>query len=182
MTAVRSDDPLVLQTRRVAAARAQVTALEEELGDARRAFEEGHAALIAAVQTAQAACAADEQALRELTLQRYQETGDQHPAPGLGIRLVKAVEYDAGQALAWAKQSGLALQLDRKAFEKIAIATPVPGATVVERPQATIAADLERALAVEDTGSPGQPAHTRADQRVGSKDAGLPPGPGQGEP
>lgn len=144
-----NDDPLLLQARRVAVARAVLAASEAELAPQVEAFNAATAGLRERIRMERERLAAEESAARARTVQRYQETGDKHPVPGLGIRLVKTVEYDADRALAWAKQSGLALLLDRKAFEKIAIATPVPGATVVELPQATIAADLGAVLPPE---------------------------------
>lgn len=159
-----AEDLLTIQARRVYAARVMVGGLEQELERAEQEFAEENADLIARLNAARAAVDAEEDAARELTVTRFVETGEKKPAPGLGIRLVKAVEYDPAQALTWAKSTGLAIQLDRRAFEKMAVAavtpgtpsqrengtrvyqTTIPGALVVELPQATIAEDLGAVL------------------------------------
>ena len=64
------------------------------------------------------------------------------PAPGIGIRVGSRLMYDSGQALEWAKGSGLALKLDVPAFEKIAKATPLPFVSTEDVPTATIAKEL----------------------------------------
>jgi hypothetical protein len=82
----------------------------------------------------------------------YEATGSKTPAPGVGIRITKAVAYDAGKALLWAREYGLALTVDAKAFERIALASPIlPGdplafVQVTEQPQATLAKDLGAAI------------------------------------
>ncbi|MBA7590529.1 hypothetical protein ES708_32653 [subsurface metagenome] len=84
--------------------------------------------------------------LRELTLQAFGETGNKAPVPGVGIRIKEKLEYDLKAALDWAKAHKMALSLDKKAFEKIAAASPEtrPGfVTITEEPQATIATDLK---------------------------------------
>ena len=84
--------------------------------------------------------------LRELTLQAFGETGNKAPAPGVGVREVTKLTYEPKSALDWARAHGIALKLDKKAFEKIAAASPEtrPGfVTITEEPQATIATDLK---------------------------------------
>ncbi len=85
--------------------------------------------------------------LRELTLEAYAETGDKAPAPGVGIREVTKLSYEAGVALAWAKEHGLALKLDVPAFEKIMKADKTSAdsfsITITTEPQATIATNLD---------------------------------------
>jgi hypothetical protein len=146
VTEIVTEDPVLAQARRVHAARVAQAARTAQLEEAQRVFAEQHRELVVQVAAGAAAVKAEEHAARELALERYAATGDKHPAPGLGIRMVKTVEYEDGAAFAWAKGTGLALQLDRKAFEKIALATPIPGATVVEVAQATIASDLSAVL------------------------------------
>ena len=106
------------------------------------AFQETHIDLFNNLNAAKAECAEAEQALRDMTIQTYKETGNKAPSPGVGIRIITKLIYDAGKALEWAKQHGLALKLDISAFEKIAKADKPNFVDVVEEPTATIAVDL----------------------------------------
>ena len=85
----------------------------------------------------------NEATLRNLTLKAYAETGNKAPAPGVGIREVTILEYDKKIAFDWAKSHKMALQLDKKAFEKIAKADTPDFVTITTEPQATIATNLE---------------------------------------
>ena len=51
-------------------------------------------------------------------------------------------DYPEDKAFAWAKESGLALALDKKAFEKSASVQPLDFVTVREEPKVTISSDL----------------------------------------
>jgi len=85
-----------------------------------------------------------EAALREATLSAYEETGNKKPAPGVGIREAKKVIYEKPDALAWAKDHGVCLDLDHKAFEALAKSCDgrdMPCEVKVEA-QATIAREL----------------------------------------
>lgn len=107
-----------------------------------------HAASYEAKAAAQKELAEAETALREAALAEYITSGSKAPAPGIGIRITKALQYSADEALVWAKASGIALQLDKKAFEKVAPAAGLPFVTTVETPTATIATDLAAAQQV----------------------------------
>ena len=72
--------------------------------------------------------------------------GQQHPAPGVEIKLRAVVEYDQQEALHWAKTKDLCLLLDVKAFESIARTGVIPFAEIVHQPVAYIARDLGKAL------------------------------------
>lgn len=137
---------LTSQIRTVQTARTTHAALAAELAAMQRAFEADRADLITAVASTKATVAAEEATLRTMTLLNYELTGDKAPAAGVGIRIVKKVKYEFARAFEWAKVSGMALTLDAKAFEKIAVATPLPCAEIEEVPQATIATDLAAAL------------------------------------
>lgn len=93
--------------------------------------------------------------LRELTLAAYAESGDKAPGPGVGIRVAQQVQYDAAEAFAWGREhGGIALQLDKKEFERIARELNTLPAragessfvTLTEVVTATIATDLAKAL------------------------------------
>jgi hypothetical protein len=140
-------DPLVVAVRRTHEARQGYQVFAAQLAEERRKFEHEQERLIGLTAQSQRVVAAEETALRELALQRYEQTADKRPAPGVGIRLEKVVEItSAAAALEWAKTSGLALTVDTAALKRIAIASSIPCATVHEVPKAIIATDLGAAL------------------------------------
>jgi len=109
-------------------------------------WEMENKALLEGAQEAHSQVAEAEAKLRELTLKAYQETGNKAPAPGVGIREVTKLEYDPKNALMWAVEHRLALQLNKTAFEKIAKTDTPEFVTVSTEPQATIATDLSEVL------------------------------------
>ena len=114
----------------------------------RERFETEHAALIADLTAANSAAAIAEAELRRLALESYASTGNKKPGPGVAIRVVTRLEYDAGAATQWAYEHRTALTLDRKAFEGIAKSGSI-GPDIVKRVKeatATIATDLAAAL------------------------------------
>lgn len=139
-------DVLRDQVRRVHEARCGSAILQERLEAERQTFEQSIAALAKIAKDAIATLQAEEQTLRELVSARYKATGEKQPTPGVEVRIVKTLEYDQAAAFAWAKSTGMALTLDRKAFEQIALASPVAGATVKELPRVRIAQDLTKAV------------------------------------
>lgn len=140
------------QVERVAAARRVAAAARAELQLVRQAFDAAHVFQIEAAKAAQTACDAQETALRAMTVAVYQETGEKPTVPGLGIRETKEYEYDERDALTFAKQHGMALALDRKAFEKVVAsgAFDLPFVKVKTVPSGTIATDLDKALGLAD--------------------------------
>lgn len=135
------------------AARQGAAILQDKLATLRGAFEAQHADLIRLAEQSKGLVTSEEAELRRLALVAFEETGSKTPAPGVGIRITKFVAYDAGKALQWAREHGIALKVDTTAFERIATASPIqPGdplafVTVTEQPQATLAKDLHAALA-----------------------------------
>ncbi len=99
-------------------------------------------ALDAVVETTEAVINA-EAILRELTLQVYAETGSKTPADGVGIREVTKLDYDTKTAFNWAIEHSMALNLDKRGFEKIAKVSPPDFVTISQEPQATIATNLD---------------------------------------
>jgi hypothetical protein len=55
-----------------------------------------------------------------------------------------ALVYDAAEALEWAKAHDMALALDKKAFETIAKASPLPFVTVEESVTVTLPTDTTK--------------------------------------
>lgn len=87
-----------------------------------------------------------EQRLRDATVATYKETGNKHPAPGLGIRESEKPVYDLKEAEKWALAHKLALKLDVKVFEKIATDVNLPFVQWETEVTATISTDLDKAL------------------------------------
>ncbi len=87
-----------------------------------KAFEDDYADVIANRMAARKVTDYTAEHVREVALAVW-EAGDQASKtlrPGIGIRETPAVEYDPGAAFAWAKASGLCLQLDTRKFESLA--------------------------------------------------------------
>jgi len=132
---------------------AEVRESAQKLTEAKRiAYERWLAdndGLLKSIEEANALVSAAETNLRELTIKAYQETGNKTPAPGVGIREVTKLEYDAKEAFNWAVEHKIMLKLDTPAFEKMAKMAPEtrPGFVKVHTdPQATIATDLSKIL------------------------------------
>ena len=87
--------------------------------------------------------------LRELALQSYAENKAKTVAPGVGIRIMTRLVYDAKEAMDWALKHSLALALDKPKFEKIAKVTPLSFVVSIEEPIATIAAELAKIIKEE---------------------------------
>lgn len=141
---------LAEQLREVATRRQARDEAQARVKALRAQFEADIASLVEAAQSAAQACAESEEAARALTVALYEATGNKAPAEGAAIRLTTKLAYDDADALAWAKQTGMALvpeTIDRKALEKIAKASPLPFVTITQEPSATLASDLSAYLA-----------------------------------
>jgi len=79
-----------------------------------------------------------EMEIREIALTKYKETGEKKLNYGVGIRILKKLEYNDKEALKWAKEHNMALSLDKKSFDKIAKAEPMDFVKINEVPQATL--------------------------------------------
>ncbi len=130
--------------------RLHAAACKAKVDEERAYWEAQHENKIAEARLAAACVAESENEVRSLAIDEYVFVGDKHPAPGVDIRVTKRFNYDAGAALAWAKQHDMALALDKKAFEKLAAVSPesMP-VTVEEVPTATIATNLAAKLTAE---------------------------------
>jgi hypothetical protein len=137
--------------REVERLRRTVAALDESRKEALAGFDETYSGLFAELRKEREALDRAEEGLRALVVEAAETTGEQKPAPGVEAVKKVTVEYDPGAAFDWAKQTGIALALDQKAFEKIALATSLPFVTRREGFAAKIARDLSKA--VEELGS-----------------------------
>lgn len=141
-------DTTDIPIHRVARARAAAEAIAARVTEANEAFAAAHAALLAEHKVAKAEVEAAEAALRSAALTAHTVT-DETKFPGCEVKQYAVLDYAPDAALAWAKESGLALALDKKAFEKIASATDIPCVTKRTEPRVTIKSDLSAFLAPE---------------------------------
>jgi len=153
MTTTQQDGSgIVEQVRRTAAARNDYADLEAGYRRYAEAFKQDTAALSISIAEAKSRVLAEEGSLRAMALAAYErDPENKHPAPGVWISVKTTLDYDAAEALAWARSTRMALMpesLDAKAFEKIAKASPASFefVTVVPVPSATLATDLNAAL------------------------------------
>jgi len=80
--------------------------------------------------------------IQTAALKEYKETENKKPYPGIGIRVIPKLEYDEGNAMAWAKKHDLALCLDKRAFENLAKTQPFDFVKIKDNPKVTISANL----------------------------------------
>ncbi len=140
---------LAEQVRRVATLRAALRTNLDSLARRREDFERDNGILLGLIESVGAEVDAAETVVRTLALAQYDASGSLNPTPGVAVKLYETLHYEADAALAWAREKQMALvpeSLNRKAFEKIAKATPLPFVSVVTEPKAQIATDLDKAL------------------------------------
>lgn len=136
----------------VADARANYSNTRSLLANMRSDWDDEHAVLIETDRRNAVALAEVEANLRAAAIAVYKETGTKSPTPGVGVRVLTKLRYDADTALRWAEDHKLALSLDKAAFERQARITPLSFVEVVETPQATIATDLSDVIAAQSGG------------------------------
>lgn len=134
------------QIQVVIEARKQAVGQTALIAESRKTWEQQNQVALDMVKLMTATCLAAEDKLRSLTLQAYVETGNKSPAPGVAIRILSKLEYDAKEALTWAMSHQMSLKLDVASFEKLAKASPLDFVKINEVPSATIAQDLEAVL------------------------------------
>jgi hypothetical protein len=123
-------------------------ASKAKLATAKDAFERENARIINATKAAASRVEELDAKVRALALATYTESKDKNPAPGIniGIGSKTLLTYDSKTALVWARETGIALTLDIKAFEKVAEATDLNFVTktAVETQRVAIASDLTK--------------------------------------
>ena len=130
------------------AARAFRAALREKKAEKYRVFEYTISNLLFSLDEAEQKVESLEANIRDDTLAEYAQMGNKTPYPGVVVKIMTKLDYDATQALERAKKTGLALQLNVKVFEALAKADPreFPFVQVSKVPQVQIAQDLEKVL------------------------------------
>ncbi len=110
------------------------------------AWLQEHHVLIEELDHAQAAKDKAEADLREAVLAEYKEMGTTKPAPGVEVKLFQVLDYPEKEATAWGIKTGLAIKLDKPAFEKIARVSPMDFVVIRMEPRCQIATDLDKVL------------------------------------
>ncbi len=126
---------------------AEARQIRDEVVNAKKEAQEkwatDHQAMLDEVDRISMIASNEEATLRDLTLQAYAETGNKAPAEGVGIRERVVLTYDGKVAFDWAKSHKMALQLDKRAFEKIVKADTPDFVKVSTEAIATIATELK---------------------------------------
>ena len=120
--------------------------LDADLNEKRRRvqeFEDINLSLFATIKDQQQNLKEMEDDLRLDALVEYDETGCKTLYGGVSIRIMRVLEYDDKAALDWAVSHRLALQLNKRAFDKIAKNTEIECVTVREVPTATLPTKIE---------------------------------------
>lgn len=141
---------LIDLVRNVADARANLQTEIDEKNVFEEAFKKALAPYVDKIKRAQARLIDAEVELRSAALKEFEATGNKKPVAGVEVKLFEELHFDHDVALAWAREHNIALlpeRLDVKTFEKVAKTTKPDFVTVVERPQVTLAKDLDKALA-----------------------------------
>jgi len=139
------DTPIELLVHAVAETRAAHARVKGVLDDRRAAFDLAHRDLIDEVATARGAMEAAESAAKATAEALFLATGEKKPAAGISIRETETVSYNEPDAIEWARSAMPALvttQLDRKAFEKVAKASPLPFVSVTVTGKAVLASAI----------------------------------------
>ena len=155
--------PLAVLVANLAAARSinahHAGVLAAARASAEQEFAFKHGDLVDAVMASKNAVAELDAKVRAAAVAQFADTQNKKPVEGVTVQVTNVLRYKSEEALEWAKESGLCLALDSKAFEKIAKATPIPCVTLATEVKATIATDLSlylppAALDEEDMVSP----------------------------
>jgi len=128
----------------VVEARGKAKEANNQRTEAYQKWVETNQSLLDNEKVAKDTCQEAETKLRGMALLSYALTGDKVVAPGVGIRVMTKLSYDAKDAMEWATKHQLALRLDIAAFEKMAKMNNLPFVIITEEPQATLAAELHK--------------------------------------
>jgi uncharacterized coiled-coil DUF342 family protein len=138
------DNQIQAYASAVAELREQQAQYKAELDASYQAWIEQNQSLNDILSTLKDTLAEAEADLREIALTEYTATNAKKLPCGIGIRVTTKLEYDEAAAFAWATEHKMALALDKKAFEKIAKASPLPFVEEVETPTVTLPTDTAK--------------------------------------
>jgi hypothetical protein len=140
------------QVRGVANQRGLLADLESVWRQKRQAFEDSNADIVKRISDLKKEVHEGEETLKALALTQHKETGELKLAPGVKIRRVMQVDYDAEAAIGWCKEHDEAagcLKLDITKFNSLAKALTLPFVHKETVSQVTLAKDLDAALKAE---------------------------------
>lgn len=115
---------------------------KEILAEKKTEFEKENQIVIDLIEDIQGRMQASEDLIREEAMLKYKETGEKKLEFGVGIRVMKRLNYDEKEAFSWAKDHSLALALDKRAFEKIAKVDDIDFVETTEEAMATIPKEI----------------------------------------
>jgi hypothetical protein len=141
-------DLITQNVRKLAVHRTKLAAHRAEYQAKFAEWEAQNAELIANMRNESQLVESTDLAVRNCAVAYFHgdETRNKKIVPGVEIKMRSSMTYPPADALAWAKETGLALVLDAKTFEKIAASTDIPFVKKHELPQAQIATDLNKLL------------------------------------
>lgn len=84
--------------------------------------------------------------LKAEALDQFRLDGNTKPAPGLEVENFTVLDYLEVDATAWALKTGMAIKLDKPAFEKIAKISHLPFVSIRLEARCQIVSDLDKAL------------------------------------
>lgn len=149
-----SAEPLSLseRLRRLAHARESFARVNGLLQQRREELELELAGAIAEATAAREQVSKLETEVRAAAEDHFKATGEKKPVPGIEVKQFTVVSYDPATALEWARQSGVALSLNKTEFERIAKTGSLPFVKIDTEPRCTISQKLT--LDVDDAGEP----------------------------
>ena len=130
------------QVEVVARARESAQTARDARALAYSVWEQKYLSLQTSVATTSELVREEEDKLRALTLQAYEQTGNKTPALGVSVKIFQTLDYEPKEALKWAMAHQIALSLDKKSFETFAKATPLEFVTIGDEPRVQIAQTL----------------------------------------
>lgn len=133
----------------LAEARQRQAARKEDYETAMDIWKEDHAVLIADFEDAKAEAERSYSTVALAAIALGEHLGTKKPHPLVSLISSVVLSYDEGMAFAWAKEHGMCLTLDKKAFEVLTKATgaaTLPFVTITEELKARVASDLSSLL------------------------------------
>lgn len=100
-------------------------------------YEQDIAQLIEEKKNKETAITSVKEKIDTKVLQEFDKTKEKKYYGGIGVQERSEIEYDEAQVLEWAKEKKLFLQLDKKAFEKVAESIGAPSVTVEKKAKVT---------------------------------------------
>ena len=137
---------MIDKLRKVADLRREFGRLDGLYRQAKVDWEKGNVELIEKRNKVMLDILASETVLKAEALDQFRLDKNTKPAPGLEIKNCQVLDYPEKDALAWALKTGIAIKLDKAAFEKLAKVSPMDFVVIRLEPRCQLATDLDKAL------------------------------------